>query len=84
MSVSRAWGPWGIKQGGSIKNPSERPSWDEKLVTHTTIREIFQKTEETFITPILKYRHKSLKGSTILFSVTGKFQLLLKNKTKEI
>lgn len=43
-----------------------------------------RKTEEIFIAPILNHRHKSLKGSTILFSVVGNFRLLLKNKIREI
>lgn len=69
-------------QGGSSRNLGERFSEGENCWSPP--RELSRKTEEIFIVPILNHRHKSLKGSTILFSVVGNFRLLLKNKIREI
>lgn len=43
-----------------------------------------RKTEEILIVPLLNHRHKSLKGSTILFSVVGNIRLLLTNKITKV
>lgn len=49
-------------------------------------REVFQKTEDIFTapTPTPKYTHKSLKGSTILFSVVEILGYFLKTKPKRL
>lgn len=47
-------------------------------------REVFQKTEEIFTAPTPKYTHKSLKGSTILFSVVEILGYFLKTKPKRL
>lgn len=75
-------GPLGTRQGGSSRNPGERSSEGEKCWSPP--REVVQEDRRKFHTSILNHRHKSLKGSTILFSVVGNFRLLFKNKIREV
>lgn len=76
----RTLGPLGTRQGGSHRNPGERYSWGEK---HWSLpKRGFP--EDIFTAPTPKYTHKSLKGSTILFSVVEILGYFLKTKPKRL
>lgn len=78
LEEKRHWDPWASDSVAAAGTQARDPH-GVRDAGHAP-----KKTEEILIAPVRHHRHKSLKGSAILFSVVGNFRLLLKNKSKEV
>lgn len=73
------WAPGKVEAAGiQVRDPS----WGEKHWSFP--KRSFLEDGRHFAAPTQKYRHKSLKGSTILFSVIEILGYLLKKKPKKL
>lgn len=78
-------GPWAPGKASAVGCRWEiLRGWETRTTHPAPPSEVVQEDRDIFVAPILNHRHKSLKGSTILFSVVGNFRLLLKNKIRDI